>query len=252
MIGIAGVLKGIVKLASGITIGAAGAATTSTGIGVILGSIEIAVSVPIVAVGAAEASVSLGIYYASKKNYKNNLEKFNSSKRVDLDDVDLGKEAEKLKDGASKAELEVRQFNEEGKLISNIKYKAGEYDYLYETDELGRISKFETDNLKLTVRENRLPHNPDTPGKLDGDHEGHLAGDRFGGSPELDNLVSQSSNVNLSQYKKIENQWATAIKEGKQVKVNIEIKYDGDSLRPSEFNVRYEIDGKRYRKSILN
>ena len=139
-----------------------------------------------------------------------------------------------------------------GKLKPNIKYKAGEYDYLYKTDEMGRINKFETDNLKLTERGSRLPHNPDTPGKLAGDHAGHLAGDRFGGSPELDNLVSQSSNVNLSQYKKIENQWATAIKEGKQVKVNVDIKYDGNGLRPSEFNVKYEIDGKRYRQSILN
>ncbi|GAA0086285.1 hypothetical protein UT300007_27240 [Clostridium sp. CTA-7] len=117
---------------------------------------------------------------------------------------------------------------------------------------MGRISKFETDNLKLTERESRLAHNPDTPGKLAGDHAGHLAGDRFGGSPELDNLVSQSSNVNLSQYKKIENQCATVIKEGKQVKVNVEIKYDGDGLRPSEFNVQYEIDGKYFERDILN
>lgn len=39
--------------------------------------------------------------------------------------------------------------------------------------------------------------------------------DRFGGSPNLDNIVSQSKDVNLSQYKKIENQWAKAISEGK-------------------------------------
>lgn len=90
---------------------------------------------------------------------------------------------------------------------------------------MGRINKFETDNLKLTNRESRLPHDPKTPGKIDGDHAGHLAGDRFGGSPELDNLVSQSSNVNLSQYRKIENQWANALKDGKQVKVKVEVEY---------------------------
>ena len=88
----------------------------------------------------------------------------------------------------------------------SIKYTAGEFKYLYETDELARISKFETDNLKLTSRDGRLPHNPKTLGKIDGYHAGHLAGDRFGGSPVLDNLVSQSSNINLIQYKKIENQ----------------------------------------------
>ncbi|WP_083180284.1 DNA/RNA non-specific endonuclease [Paenibacillus yonginensis] len=143
-------------------------------------------------------------------------------------------------------------FDEAGKLKPNVKYKAGEHQYDYETDHIGRIEKFSTDELKLTTREERLPHDSDTPGKEPGDHAGHLAGDRFGGSPEIDNLVSQSSNVNLSQYKKIENQWAVAIKEGKNVKVNVEVKYDGDSLRPSKFNVDYEIDGEVFSKSLLN
>ena len=60
------------------------------------------------------------------------------------------------------------------------------------------------------------------------------------------------SNVNLSQYKKIENQWAKAIEEGKNVKVKVETKYDGNRLRPSEFNVQYEIDGKYFERDILN
>ena len=89
-------------------------------------------------------------------------------------------------------------------------------------------------------------------GKIEGDHAGHIAGDRFGGSPELDNIVSQSQNVNLSQYKKIENQWAKAISEGKEVTVNIDIKYDGDGFRPIEFNVEYTIDGDFFSQSILN
>ncbi len=79
-----------------------------------------------------------------------------------------------------------------------------------------------------------------------------MAGDRFGGSPEIDNLVSQSSSVNLSEYKKIENQWAKAISEGKKVTTNVEILYDGDSLRPKGFKVRYTIDGVAYSKRILN
>ena len=81
--------------------------------------------------------------------------------------------------GAGKADLEVNSFDKTGKLKSNNKYKTGEFDYLYETDDMGRISKFKTDNLQLTERESRLPHNSDTPEKLDGDHAGHLAGDVF-------------------------------------------------------------------------
>lgn len=126
------------------------------------------------------------------------------------------------------------------------------FDYIYETDDLGRISKFETDNLQLTTREQRLKHNPNTPGKQSGDHAGHLVGDRFGGSPDIDNLVSQSSDVNLSKYKKIENEWERAIKDGKKVKVDVDIKYDGDGLRPSKFDVKYEIDGESFSESILN
>ena len=107
---------------------------------------------------------------------------------------------------------------ENGKLKSNVRYEAGEYNYSYKTDKLGRIDEFSTENLALTERSQRLEHNPNTPGKLKGDHAGHLAGDRFGGSPDLDNLVSQLENVNLSSYKKIENQWAKAISEGKMLK----------------------------------
>lgn len=43
----------------------------------------------------------------------------------------------------------------------------------------------------------------------------------------MDNIVSQSQKVNLSEYKKIENEWATAIKKGKKVSVEVEVKYDG-------------------------
>lgn len=175
--------------------------------------------------------------FSSANKFKENISKAKKVK-VEVDDIKLKEDIKKLDDGISRADLETKPFNDEGKLKPNIKYKTGEYDYLYETDEIGRISKFQTDNLQLTNRGSRLSHNPNTPGKLKGDHAGHLAGDRFGGSKELDNLVSQSANINLSQYKKIENQWATAIKEGKQVKVNVEVKYDGDSLRPLEFNVQ--------------
>lgn len=143
-------------------------------------------------------------------------------------------------------------FDEAENLRSNIKYQTGEFKYNYETDANGRISNWNTDNLQLTERDGRLNYNSNSPGKIEGDHAGHLAGDRFGGSPELDNIVSQSQNVNLSQYKKTENQWAKAISEGKEVTVNVDIKYDGDGLRPIEFNVEYTIDGDFFSQSILN
>ncbi|WP_243735367.1 DNA/RNA non-specific endonuclease, partial [Paenibacillus turpanensis] len=141
------------------------------------------------------------------------------------------------------------------KLKPNIRYKTGEYDYFYETDKLGRISKFETDNLQLTKRKDRLSHSKNTPGKIKGqDHAGHLAGDRFGGSPKLDNLVSQLSDVNLKQYKKIEDKWAAALNETppKKVTVDVEIVYSKDNMRPEKFIVNYTIDGKPGSKELEN
>lgn len=115
---------------------------------------------------------------------------------------------------------------------------------LYETDNIGRLKEFNADDLKSTERNSRVPHKSNTPGKEVGDHAGYLAGDRFGGSPDLDNLVSQSSSVNLSKYKKIENQWAKAITGGKKVSVNVKVNDDGMNERPSDFEIMYEIDGE--------
>ena len=60
---------------------------------------------------------------------------------------------------------------------------------------------------------------------------------------ELDNLVSQSSMVNLSQYKRLENSWARAIADGKNVSVEVNVIYLNDSLRPHAFEIGHTIDG---------
>ena len=181
------------------------------------------------------------------------------SQKVGYEDVwDLRNVGDALESGSKGGTSTVQKvltdnpFDEAENLKPNIKYQTGEFKYNYETDANGRISNWNTDNLQLTERDGRLNYNSDSLGKIEGDHAGHLAGDRFGGSPERDNIVSQSQNVNLSQYKKIENQWAKAISEGKEVTVNIDIKYDGDGFRPIEFNVEYTIDGDFFSQSILN
>ncbi len=143
-------------------------------------------------------------------------------------------------------------FDNAGNLKADVKYQTGEFNYNYETDSLGRIEVFQADDLKLTERTDRLTYNPNTPGKLPGDHAGHLAGDRFGGSPFLDNLVSQSSDINLSQYKKIENQWAKAISEGIKVQTQVNVKYQGNNSRPYRFIIDYVIDGELFSQTLIN
>ena len=81
-----------------------------------------------------------------------------------------------------------------------------------------------------------------------------MAGERFGGSPKLDNLVSQLSDVNLKQYKKIEDEWAAALNNipPKKVTVDVEILYEDIDVRPKTFIVNYTIDGKSGFKIIEN
>ena len=141
---------------------------------------------------------------------------------------------------------------ENGKLKPNVTYKTGEHDYFYTTNEDGLIVSARTDDLQLKKHERRHKHNPNTYGKEPGDHAGHLIGDRFGGSPELDNLVSQAENVNKREYRKIEERWAKALKNGQKVTVNIDIHYDGGGVRPSSFDVTYTIDGVQHKQKIRN
>ena len=141
---------------------------------------------------------------------------------------------------------------ENGKLKPNIKYQSGEHEYIYETNEDGLIVRASTRNLQLKTHTGRLEHDPNTYDKAEDDHAGHLFGDRFGGSPELDNLVSQARRVNLSEFKVIENIWARELKkEGTVITVDIAISY-GETRRPTGFNVMYTINDVLFIKPIIN
>ena len=143
----------------------------------------------------------------------------------------------------------------DGKLPKpNIVYETGEHHYIYRTDELGRIDRAYAEDLQLKNHEGRLRHDGNTPDKEVGDHAGHIFGDLFGGSPELDNLISQAKDVNLKGYRRIERDWADALKSTppKKVEVDIKINYEGASRRPTGFEVNYKIDGKKYNEIIPN
>ena len=91
-------------------------------------------------------------------------------------------------------------------------------------------------------------------GKLPGDDAGHLFADQFGGSPDLDNLVSQRSDLNRAvkntdNYRSMEREWSNALKNGQNVTdVDIKLSYKNGSSRPSSFNVSYKIDGELFRR----
>lgn len=139
-----------------------------------------------------------------------------------------------------------------GKLKPNVRYSTGEHDYIYTTDANGYIESFHADELKNKLHADRLSHNSKTPGKLAGDQAGHLIADRFGGSPELDNLVSQLQDVNLKDFASIEREWAAGIKAGKKVTVDGRIMTDPITGRPTQFEVEYTIDGVYNSRIFVN
>lgn len=150
-------------------------------------------------------------------------------------------------------------MNEDGTLKPNQEYKAGENGYTYKTDANGNISSAHADELKFKTHDGRLNHNSNTAGKLPGDDAGHLFADQFGGSPELDNLVSQKSGLNRGikgnpkTYRNMEKQWSTALKNGQKVTdIDINLSYKNGSSRPSAFDVSYKIDGKLFNRHFKN
>lgn len=165
----------------------------------------------------------------SEKNYQKNYQK-----------IDLFKD---LRYNQSKTFVD-DPFDDDGQLLPNVRYQTGEYNYIYETDDYGRIIWGNALSLMFTKRTSRLKHDPNSPGKRSGDHSGHLFGDRFGGSNKIDNLLSQKELVNLSNYKKLENSWARALKQGQLVTVEISVLYTGTDSRPTAFEVNYSIDAQ--------
>lgn len=144
---------------------------------------------------------------------------------------------------------EHRKKNDKNEIVElnpNVRYK-DKNGYQYETDSLGRIIKAKTTiGLKLKKAARKLKAQTSAGGKwrLEGDHGGHLFASIFNGSGELDNIVAMNGNLNQSAYRKLENKWKSALEQGQRVDVDIELVYEGESLRPSGFNINYAIDNE--------
>ena len=115
----------------------------------------------------------------------------------------------------------------------------------YVGDDLHRIRNFSVKDLKLTNGNPRNSIEPKIGKELKCGVGGHLLANRFGGTGGYENLVSMSKSANKA-FSELENIWAQALKEGKKVSISGDVRYVSNSRIPSEFIIRYIINGKAY------
>jgi hypothetical protein len=156
--------------------------------------------------------------------------------------------------GSWNKELNKPEPNAEYRVVNN-----GTTPHKYTTDGQGRVTNVEAE-LNLTPRDrNGYQQSVKCKGAKDGnptDQGGHLIGSRFDGAGEQINLVPMTSNLNLSQWKTMENNWETLLKQvpPKRVEIKIEVKYE-DPLkptRPTRFIVIETIDGTVQQPRVFN
>ncbi|MDQ0221348.1 TIGR01741 family protein [Peribacillus cavernae] len=144
------------------------------------------------------------------------------------------------------------KVNRKKTLKPNVEYTTRD-GYKYNTDSNGRITVVEA-KLELG-KAGRNPYAQRIVGgndRVSNDDGGHLIASIFKGSGDIDNLVPMNATLNRSEYETLENTWKKALTEGKVVTIKIKPLYEGQSMRPSEFNINYTIDGKKYSDRLTN
>ncbi|MBW8585560.1 MULTISPECIES: T7SS effector LXG polymorphic toxin [Bacillus] len=140
-------------------------------------------------------------------------------------------------------------------LKPNVIYKTKE-GYTYTTDNYGRITSVKADlQLGEAKRNQYAQSKAGKPDRLTDDDGGHLIATQFKGSGQFDNIVPMNSQINRSggKWYEMEQEWAKALKEEppETVSVQIENVYQGDSLRPTLFKVKYKVGDGRYKNMTI-
>lgn len=146
--------------------------------------------------------------------------------------------------------------------MKNSIYKVDD-KFIYQTNEYGQTIEVKTlFPLKLAERGRNIRAqswvNVSKNGILRSDPRtsdaaGHIIGNRFEGPSELINLFPQKPEMNIGEWKKMEDFFAKQIENGHKVMVMYLPKYGDNGLRPISIDVSYSIDeGKIIHKTFSN
>ncbi len=136
-------------------------------------------------------------------------------------------------------------------LRSNTDYVVN--GYTYRTNANGQVTQVEGRLDLQTADRNGYQQSVAGRGdRLETDQGGHLIASIFNGPGERVNLVPMDGNLNMGRWRSLEDTLATALREGRTVDVNINVRYPEGSARPDAFRIEYTIDGNTQVQTFRN
>jgi hypothetical protein len=145
----------------------------------------------------------------------------------------------------------LKPFVPEGRLAPNASIV--ENGYTSTTDQFGRLKSIEGQlSLNPGVRNATSQQTVGWADRLSTDQGGHGIATRFNGPSGYNNLVAQDKNLNLSAYKRMENDLARHVQAGDKVSAKVTYHYDEGGLRPTHIQVNSTINGRKFTNVFAN
>lgn len=135
-------------------------------------------------------------------------------------------------------------YKKNDKLLPNIEYTVN--GNIYKTDGYGNKISCDS-NPEYTEKGIRNVKEQMEAGgeeRQEDDEGGHIIARILGGAEGDENLVPMRRTINRGDYKKMENEIVSALRDGKEASIHIDLDYVDDSQRPSKIKAEYIIDGK--------
>lgn len=135
-------------------------------------------------------------------------------------------------------------YKRNGELIPNIEYTVNGNTYC--TDKYGKVVSCDSEPryTEEGIRNLKEQKESGGPERQEDDDGGHIIARVLGGAEGSENLVPMRRTINRGDYKKMENEIARALQDGKEVSIHVDLEYRENSQRPSKIKSTYLIDGK--------
>jgi len=136
-------------------------------------------------------------------------------------------------------------YKENGELLPNNEYEV--HGNIYKTDRQGNIVSCDSRPVYTEEGARNMKEQKESGGeeRRDDDDGGHIVARILGGSEGMENLVPMRRTINRGDYKRMENEIAKSLQEGKTVSVHTDLVYDENPGRPSKIRSEYMMDGRK-------